>query len=781
MPFLRSTRLSRSPVIAGSLANRILVPFAFGVLVLAVVVGLVAALSSQRVAEDQLRLRADAARTVFEDTLARRQNRLAADARLLAEQPFVVRAVQRDDSATLGQVAIPFGIQNQYDYTLVTNRRDTLLVNGRSEWGKLEVTRGLLDEARVGLRPSGLGVGLSGVPVIFAATPVRARSGLVGVVVLGRALDSSAFAESSRPLGATLSVNTALHGKRGVLVDRQQPEQGQNAGFRSYSYPLALSPLSRADAELVVTLPDGALRDARRSALLRSTAAALLLTLLLVGFVKLLLSRTVTVPLQRLRDGIREVRQKKGGVRVQPSGADELREVVDGFNEMVATVDQNRAHLEALAGTDPLTGIANHRHFHEALASELTRAQRERIPVALVAIDIDAFKQVNDLHGHPHGDEVLRAVAKELRKVVRGGDFIARVGGDEFALILPGAKPELAQDFAERVCANIARIPTGGRRLAGSAGIAFYPSDSRDPSTLLELADGALYWAKASGGAQTRQYDPHRVTTLSNREQYAEVMSLLDGPGAIVTAFQPLLDLATGAVVGYEALSRFPDGVRPPDAWFAQAQRCGLGAELEAHAIREALSHEAPVGAYVSLNASPSAISSPLVLQSLPDDMSELVIEITEHELAYDNTALEVALAEIRARGGRIAVDDAGSGYAGLQQLMRIRPEIIKLDRALIDGVHHDPAKKALTEFFVQFAERLGATVCAEGLESLDDLVAVAGFGVSLGQGYAIARPAPPWADASPDAIQACLTQRLDRLGTPRGPRPVPMSAAHRG
>jgi EAL domain-containing protein (putative c-di-GMP-specific phosphodiesterase class I) len=156
----------------------------------------------------------------------------------------------------------------------------------------------------------------------------------------------------------------------------------------------------------------------------------------------------------------------------------------------------------------------------------------------------------------------------------------------------------------------------------------------------------------------------------------------------------------------------------------------------------------------VTVNVSPSGLLSDDVMQALDADLTDVVVELTEHEAA-DAPELAVRLEELRRRGARIAVDDAGAGHAGLQQVMRVRPDVIKLDRALVHGVAGDPARAALIECFVAFARRTGAEVCAEGIESLEDLRALAALGVHLGQGYGLARPAPGWSGVAPEALRA--------------------------
>jgi len=199
---------------------------------------------------------------------------------------------------------------------------------------------------------------------------------------------------------------------------------------------------------------------------------------------------------------------------------------------------------------------------------------------------------------------------------------------------------------------------------------------------------------------------------------------------------------------------------RPSDHWFTQAHRAGLGAALEAHALRAALrARSRPERTFLALNVSPGALLSPDVRDALPEDLSGIVIELTEHELFSTEAALDRELGELRARGARIALDDAGNGYAGLQQIIRVAPDILKLDRSLVDGVHDDPHRFALLQALISFASTTRAAVCAEGVERLDDLAVLASMDVTYAQGWALARPDVPWAPLSPEAAAAASAE----------------------
>ena len=403
------------------------------------------------------------------------------------------------------------------------------------------------------------------------------------------------------------------------------------------------------------------------------------------------------------------------------------------------------------------------------------KAAAERQPLALVALDIDDFKAVNERHGHPFGDGVLEGVAAQLHKAVRRGDIAARTGGEEFALILPGTAAEAAQEIAERVRTAIARLSPAGSELSSSAGVAVFPVDSDDAATLLQLAEGALYWAKRSGKSRTRRFDPDHVRLSGDAPQRSEIERILE-QRAIEPLYQPVASLTTGRLIGYEALARFPDAPdRPPSTWFAQANACGLGPELEAAAIQAALRTTGrPPRTHLAINVSPSALSTEAVKSVLPDDLSDVIVELTEHEVYVGDSLLANSLAQLRERGARIAIDDAGAGYAGLKQVMWVRPDIVKLDLELTRAIHSDPVRMALVESLVRFARRVGATVCAEGIETHDDIEVLANLDVPWGQGYAIGRPAPPWSQVAPPAAETChqaLAQAL--ISTPGADTPM--------
>jgi EAL domain-containing protein (putative c-di-GMP-specific phosphodiesterase class I) len=283
-----------------------------------------------------------------------------------------------------------------------------------------------------------------------------------------------------------------------------------------------------------------------------------------------------------------------------------------------------------------------------------------------------------------------------------------------------------------------------------------------------------------AGTAHPSQRSPLTPSLASARE---EIESLLGSEASLRPVFQPIVALATGHVAGYEALSRFPGlGDRDPGSVFAQARRCGMASELESAAIRVALraAKRRPKGTWLALNVSPEALASGAVSRELPGDLNGIVVEITEHELVTDDEAFETTLAELRARGARIAVDDAGSAYAGLQHIVRLQPEIIKLDRTLVAGVRSRPDKAALIDCFVGFAQRTGALVCAEGIESLDDLAVLADLDVSYGQGFALARPSPPWTTVAPAVAAELLRWSIEGRATDIAPFDVAASADRR-
>ena len=444
--------------------------------------------------------------------------------------------------------------------------------------------------------------------------------------------------------------------------------------------------------------------------------------------------------------------------------SDEEVAQVERFATMAALAfdsARQRDTLREQARTDGLTGLLNHRACHERLSEEIMRAAALGRPLSVVVLDLDRFKAVNDAYGHAEGDKVLVAAAAKLRSIVREGDLVARLGGEEFALILPGVGGERGAEAAERARSAIAEVAVGGAALTCSGGVAAYPEDARDAGALLELADGAMSQATRSGRDQSRRYDRRLVGQLSGDGQRAEIEALLAREGSIVPVFQPVLELATGRIAGYEALARMPDGpFRPPDQWFDQAHRAGLGPALEAAALRAALrAHGRPDRTWLAVNVSPGALLSPEVRDALPADLSGLVIELTEHELFSTEALLDRELELLRARGAMIALDDAGNGYAGLQQIIRVAPDILKLDRSLVDGVHDDPHRFALLEALISFASTTRAAVCAEGVETLADLNVLAGMDVTYAQGWALARPDAPWALLAPRAAAAASAE----------------------
>lgn len=243
-----------------------------------------------------------------------------------------------------------------------------------------------------------------------------------------------------------------------------------------------------------------------------------------------------------------------------------------------------------------------------------------------------------------------------------------------------------------------------------------------------------------------KQLETEEREATQGRERSKRIRRVLEGEGLSIV-FQPIFDLREGKVVGLEALSRFTiEPNRPPNEWFAEAQTLGMGLELQLTAARAALSHldELPAGAFLSLNLSPEVAATPEFLQTVAQvPGGQIVVEVTEHAPVADYQTLNQALGVLRARGLRLAIDDAGAGYASLKHILQLSPEFIKLDVALTQGIDSDSARRALARALITFASEIEAVVVAEGIETAEGLETLRTLGVGYGQGNYLARPGP--------------------------------------
>ena len=291
-----------------------------------------------------------------------------------------------------------------------------------------------------------------------------------------------------------------------------------------------------------------------------------------------------------------------------------------------------------------------------------------------------------------------------------------------------------------------------------------------DANGRLLAFDGMCRPAEGAGG------------TAAQRQLVAQVGAVISG-SAFVCAFQPIVDLSQGRITGVEALSRFHDG-QSPEVWFSHAARAGLLLELELAAVREALdsAQVVPHDLYVSVNVSPATIADPRlvdVLEAAPLPFDRVVLEITEQVSVEDYEELAEPLTRLRQRGARLAVDDAGAGYASFRHILRLRPDVIKLDRALVHDMHVEPGARALVAAIVMFALEVGSTVVAEGIETVEELSAAAVLGIDAVQGFALAKPSTNrsvW-DRWFSGLGVTLLASSGRLVPPAVQPPSPTSA----
>lgn len=439
---------------------------------------------------------------------------------------------------------------------------------------------------------------------------------------------------------------------------------------------------------------------------------------------------------------------------------DDDLELVRLFTNHVAIALENasiHAQLVEAAVTDPLTGLPNRRGFEERIGEALLRRSRARTGVAVLFLDLDGFKLVNDSLGHSVGDDALRAVAQRLRSHARRTETVARLGGDEFAVLCEGAHTEVAASaIASRMIKALADpLVVGGRSILLRASIGVALDRGRSDVTAADLlrdADTAMYLAKRTnpGGLQVHEPSMHSAQ-LARLELHGELREAL-AQHALRLAYQPMVDLKTNELVAVEALLRWdrPDGPLDPQELVELAEESGqivaLGAWVRLQACRAARSW--PGHVRLSVNIAPRelmeasfAASIEKVLAATGFSPDRLMLEITESVMLADETRAVAALRHLRARGVHVAVDDFGTGYSSLSYLQRLPVDVLKIDRSFVSGLGEEAEKSAIVEATIAFAKALHLSVVAEGIETERQLRHLRTLGCPWGQGFLFMPP----------------------------------------
>ncbi len=423
---------------------------------------------------------------------------------------------------------------------------------------------------------------------------------------------------------------------------------------------------------------------------------------------------------------------------------------------------QLERELKHRAFHDSLTGLPNRLLFHDRAAHALARARRTGTTVGVIFVNLDDFKVVNDTMGHSVGDELLIAAGVRLSGVVRESDTVARLGGDEFALLVEdAASGAVAETFAEHIVRAFGEPFTlsGGSVIAtATVGVAT-TEDSTDASGLVSHADLALYAAKAAGKRQWRRYQPVLSAGMVKRRELQSAIADAVVGSAFTLAFQPIVELDSGEIVGFEALVRWPHprwGMIQPDQFITLAEETGhivpLGSWVLGQAAADTVRwqrrvpRERPL--YISVNVSARQFRDPGFVDTVRQVLatsglapSALLLELTESVLLRRDDRIRADLEELKRIGVRLAIDDFGTGYSSLSYLRELPIDVLKIDKSFVEGIAISEQRLALAEVIIRIAKTLRLTVMAEGIENEVQRDLLISMGCQFGQGYLLAKP----------------------------------------
>ncbi|UKA66998.1 EAL domain-containing protein [Arthrobacter sp. FW306-05-C] len=452
--------------------------------------------------------------------------------------------------------------------------------------------------------------------------------------------------------------------------------------------------------------------------------------------------------------------------------AEDLQVIYEELEQRVQVRTQllHEAHLEMqkMAMQDPLTGLANRSALIEALRTALeARPGPEREPAegpAILLMDLDAFKSINDSMGHTAGDQVLVTVGERLRTAVRASDVVARLGGDEFAIVMPSASADQAAVVAHRILASLndpIELPGRSVRCGASIGLSV-GSEGQTPEDMLMEADVAMYASKAEGQNKLHRFEPALLLMRRLRSQLVDDLRAAIKDDALTLHYQPVVELGTGRIEGVEALVRWNHPTRGfimPDEFIPLAEEAGLISELGLWVLQTAVKQlrcwtdaELVDSTFsVRINISATDLQSLQFIEDVRNTLQDtgvkpeqVVLELTEVAIVKGNELDRYSLGGLRGLGVGIEIDDFGTGYSSISYLRRLPVDRVKVDRSLITGLESDPSQPALVAAVLQLVRACGLEAVWEGVETAEQAQILRDLGCRSAQGYYFSRPVPP-------------------------------------
>ena len=716
--------------------------------------------------------RLGAGRQVVTEMLSVRAQQLEQSALLLASDFGFKGAVATGDEATIRSMAINHGARIGSDRFWILDLAGEVVfgLNERAGADSGEFVSLVKGASTRGA--SAHFATVDGTPQQIVLVPVMAPQ-LVGWAVLGFAMDQVLTTQLSELTGLDVSIVSAEGGKTGrsgssSLPDlcftelQQQGVPAPGAGVVRLSLAGHQFLTLREDFDPIVLLlhldRDGVLENVYR---LRAELAVILaLTLAGSLLVALVMARTVTQPLQQLVSAARRIGRGDYSQQVPVGRADEVGSLALTLEQMRSGIAERERTIAYQAFHDALTELPNRARALQRLQSELGKAQSSEQPLALLMVDLDRFKEINDTLGHPTGDQALVQAARRLKQAFPEPELLARLGGDEFLVILPRTDSAGAESSAAILIETLA-LPQSLQgmqiMLDATVGIAAFPEHGDDPATLLARADIALNDAK-SQNRRWSVYRPGRDQNQRDKLSLANDLRSALSRKELVLYYQPKLDLQRNQVIHAEALVRWIHPTRgfvPPDAFIALAEQTGRIRELTRWVLMTAIAqvrgwHQMGHRVGVAVNLSAHDLMDdglPDYVQDLLHKFSvnprELVLEVTESAVMRDAVYGMEMLHRLRALGIGLAIDDYGTGYSSLSYLKQLPVDEIKIDKSFVMNLDRDIDDAVIVRSTIDLGHNMGLQVVAEGVEDASSLERLRGFGCDLAQGYFISRPLP--------------------------------------